>query len=594
MFIIGLLPYFTLLAIFFIKKCDSYRENYLYSCVVWGLMVAFTTMALSFFEKISAPTLTVAWIIFFICSVSLALWKPIMVPRLKLTWKIYLLMALATIPLAIGIIYPPNNWDSMTYHLPRVEHWLQNGTLSFYPTWIPRQNVMGQFAEICLVQLRALSGSDIFYNSLQWVAYISTLINISFIAKQLGASRQGQLLAAIISATVPMAILQASSTQNDLVISWWVTSLASLSLLWWERSTLLNGLMFGAALGLACMTKGTAYPLAASFVLFFSLHALSKIKKRLLTAICAGLIFFMLNLPLFIQNYTHYGSIWGGETTEQTLLQPSPKNFIANIICNIAINFEIPYFKQIHNSATIIIKHTIDALDIDKKTFYRWGEFKDRNYFSFHEDTAQAIVHMLLFLFCVPVFFFKRDINGKIYGVCVIAASMLFCCTVGWQPWITRFQQTLFFLVSPMVALVLNKKNMSKKICIAILIFYGITTNIYNASRPILKQNIVPEVSINLNREKNYFINYKKYYNDYMAAVNILKTHPNIGLVIGGDSWEYPLWVLLKKDGWKGRITHVKDVSDISKVDAIFMFGIEKILGFSNPKDLNPYVIELH
>src|SRR5580765_4628812 len=26
----------------------------------------------------------------------------------------------------------PNSWDSMTYHLPRIEHWLQNGSLAIY------------------------------------------------------------------------------------------------------------------------------------------------------------------------------------------------------------------------------------------------------------------------------------------------------------------------------------------------------------------------------------------------------------------------------------------------------------------------------
>jgi hypothetical protein len=34
----------------------------------------------------------------------------------------------------LSIFIPPNNWDSMAYHLPRVEHWIQNGNIYPYNT----------------------------------------------------------------------------------------------------------------------------------------------------------------------------------------------------------------------------------------------------------------------------------------------------------------------------------------------------------------------------------------------------------------------------------------------------------------------------
>jgi hypothetical protein len=45
----------------------------------------------------------------------------------------------------------------------------------------------------------------------------------TLIAKQqLGANQTGQLIAAVFVATIPMGILQASSTQNDYVLSFWL------------------------------------------------------------------------------------------------------------------------------------------------------------------------------------------------------------------------------------------------------------------------------------------------------------------------------------------------------------------------------------
>lgn len=46
-------------------------------------------------------------------------------------------------------------------------------------------------------------------------AVAGSLIGVSLSASELGADRRGQILAVLVCATLPMLVLQGSSTQND-------------------------------------------------------------------------------------------------------------------------------------------------------------------------------------------------------------------------------------------------------------------------------------------------------------------------------------------------------------------------------------------
>ena len=77
--------------------------------------------------------------------------------------------------LATALISPPNNWDSMTYHMSRVEYWIQNKGIHFFTTNNPRQNVLAPFSEFFILHFQILSGSDIFANLVQWISLIISL-----------------------------------------------------------------------------------------------------------------------------------------------------------------------------------------------------------------------------------------------------------------------------------------------------------------------------------------------------------------------------------------------------------------------------------
>src|SRR6185436_4583982 len=71
----------------------------------------------------------------------------------------------------IALLAPPNNWDSMTYHMPRVAHWAQAGSVAHYPTHILRQLWLGPWAEFGILHLYVLAGGDRLANLVQWLAF---------------------------------------------------------------------------------------------------------------------------------------------------------------------------------------------------------------------------------------------------------------------------------------------------------------------------------------------------------------------------------------------------------------------------------------
>src|SRR5262249_45093835 len=139
----------------------------------------------------------------------------------------------------------------------------------YHPPW----------AEFAITHLQILSDSDRFANGIQWLSMVGSVVGVSLIAKLLGGDRKAQVFASVFAATIPMGILQASSTQNDFVVAFWLVCFVAYTLrivtnrsdqesqtvVAWEPV-----LGAGASLGLALMTKGTAYIYSAPFVVWLT------------------------------------------------------------------------------------------------------------------------------------------------------------------------------------------------------------------------------------------------------------------------------------------------------------------------------------
>ena len=82
-----------------------------------------------------------------------------------------------------GLLVAPNNWDSLTYHLPRAAQWLQNAGLEFFVTSNARQNVITPLPDVLLAQLLALDDAGHLLHLGQFLAGLSVVVAVAVLTR---------------------------------------------------------------------------------------------------------------------------------------------------------------------------------------------------------------------------------------------------------------------------------------------------------------------------------------------------------------------------------------------------------------------------
>jgi Glycosyltransferase family 87 len=241
-------------------------------------------------------------------------------PRLLLLREPVLLGLAAVVGLALGyelftaVAVPPNNWDALAYHLSRAAAWYQGHAVGWiHGAHTDRENVFPPNGEMEILATFAFVHGDRLAALPQFVAELALLLSVYVTAVRIGFDRRGAVLAALLTGTLTQVALQATTTQNDLIVASFVAAALAL-LVGAERRELP---IVAVALGLALGTK-----LTALFALpLLAVVAVVLLPRRRLAelSVCVAIAFAAFGSFGYISNLRHTGSVFGASAEVESL-----------------------------------------------------------------------------------------------------------------------------------------------------------------------------------------------------------------------------------------------------------------------------------
>lgn len=540
-------------------------------------MVVIICEALSPFRALTFAGLSIAWALLGIAAVLVFRALPASPTPVQFSFRMpdsatgrlalaFLALALALTAVA-AFLGEPSRWDMLTYHMPRVAHWAQNQSVLFYPTHIERQIWAPPGAGYIMLQFFVLSGgSDAAAAFVPWGAYAGCIALSALIARELGADRRGQILAALVAATTPGAIAQASGGQVDIIAAFWISSLAWLGvrIIYSDRIQWPLVALAGAALGLGLLTKGTVYVLIFPFILWFFVVLLRRNARMALpvAAVVLGVALAMV-APQYSRNAAVFRRGIRGPSGDQTMTtRRTPGAIASNVVRNTALHFgtRIPAVDSGVFRAIAGVHAAVGVPLNDTATTWNYGRFVPVRH-SFSDERGGSPLHMLLLAAATIGLMLlarrRRDWRPALFALVTIGSYVMFCLMIKFQPWHARMHLPVLMLAAAPAGIWLGFIRMGiGRTIAAVLCIAALPVFLLHPDRSLA---FVRQI-YNVPRAHRYFMQAPELRESYVEAARYLTQTGcgKIGMWIGGDDVEYPLWALLRNG--TGRMPEIRHV----------------------------------
>ena len=340
MFLLGILPLVSLALIFAaihawrgkIAPILDRRDSLFVAVVFVSIWTVAATEILGTFSLLTFWPLLITWLIPTVIALAAVMRAtPVAnIPRMPpLSWleKIACLMvgSIMLVALITALISPPNNMDSLDYHLPRIIAWAQDRSLADFPTNYCMQLAMPGFMEYLGLNSMILGhGSDWAVNLFGTLSLLLLGLAGSSIAKRLGGNRESQIMAMLFTVSIPMAFGMASTFKPELMEAWWVEVLAYwlLGILLDRRCNFGQLILMAVTFGLAALTHGTAYVFGVPLAVMAAIGLWRCVRWRSTGyLLLIALMVILINAGYYTRNIVEFGGPFGPSPAKHPSLQ---------------------------------------------------------------------------------------------------------------------------------------------------------------------------------------------------------------------------------------------------------------------------------
>ncbi len=565
--------------------------------VFWGALVAVITELCSLARLLNSPGIALVWTIanggILFALVRLAGRRGVTLGQMiRTSWtqaravdlsswpwdaRCYLgvTVALVGFLLAIALTFATTNWDALNYHLPRIMHWAQQGSVDHFPTNNSRHLEFGPWSGFLSLHLYLLTGDDRLINVVQWSAMIGSLVLVFFVVKELtfdhlSLSQQRRISAftCLLTATLPIGLVQCMNPQNDYVAAFWLCCLVCFVLAL-RRDTSNSWYMLGAGLaaGVGALAKATTYLYAGPLIIAFAIWWLwqrfpLQQKIKLAGIFCAA--FFLLNSGHILRNVSVFGAPLGSRhiLSIERNSRITVSGTAANLVRNLSLHGNTPVPTLTYAAYALFDRlhgWTGRAFDDPEISYHIPGYFWLPPRFAVFDSYASAPFHATLILLALALACARpRCFHAALrHAAWIVVSFLIFCAFLRWQYWHTRLHLAYFVLLMPVVGWILVERlpRFTIPVIAAGVVSFGCYTLAQNSSRPFLNLEFAT-----LPRERQYLFAHAPGMTEptkQLATAIVNSGCTNVGLKLDFDAGEYPLWVMLRNRGFTGVLHHV-------------------------------------